>query len=225
MCPRPKHSTKQKTAETRLRILESAEAAFAARGFDGANMREIAQAAGVNKFMLYYHFDNKETLFNRVLQSNMQPMFQQLAAILSQPSSLEEALTQVYELYAALFQRKGERLRAFMAREIAAGAPHVKPLFASLAPEFLALWEPKISQYLGGAQLPERILRQLVASIMIGIVSNFLMQPLFAEIMQASGISLYEEDMKKHVVRFILGGVRHRMAGIDHGNTHMTGAN
>jgi AcrR family transcriptional regulator len=187
-------------------------------------MREIAQAASVNKFMLYYHFDNKETLFTTVLQSNLQPAFQQLGTILSQPLSLEEALTQVYDLYAGLFEQKGERLRAFMAREIAAGAPHIKPVFASIAPKILALWEPKISQYLGSDQLPERVLRQLVASIMIGIVSNFLMQPLFAEIMLESGISLYEEDMKQHVVRFILGGVRNRMIDSTPTNTHMTGA-
>ncbi|UCH11557.1 MAG: TetR/AcrR family transcriptional regulator [Fidelibacterota bacterium] len=225
MTPRPKNSTKEKTEETRLRILEAAEAAFAAKGFEGANMREIAQTAGVNKFMLYYHFDNKETLFTTVLQSNLQPAFQQLGAILSQPVPLEEALTQVYDLYAGLFEQKGERLRAFMAREIAAGAPHVKPVFASIAPQILALWEPKIARFLRQDRLPERLLRQLVASIMIGVVANFLMQPLFAEIMLASGISLYDEDMKQHVVRFILGGVHNSMIEPANNNTKTEGAN
>ncbi|UCD37346.1 MAG: TetR/AcrR family transcriptional regulator [Fidelibacterota bacterium] len=211
MTPRPKESTRQKTEETRRRILEAAEAAFAAKGFDGANMREIAHAAGVNKFMLYYHFDNKESLFTQVLHSNLRPAFQQLDVILSQPLSLEEALRQVYDLYAGLFAQKGERLRAFMAREIADGAPHVRPLFASMAVRILNLWAPKIYQYLGVSSLPDRQLRQMVASIMIGIVSNFLMQPLYAEIMLVSGISLYDEDMKQHVVQFILGGVRNQM--------------
>lgn len=211
MAARPKDSTKEKTQETRQRILEAAEAAFAARGFDGANMREIAQAAGVNKFMLYYYFENKEALFMQVLQSNLQPAFQQLGAILSQPLSLEEALAQVYELYAGLFRQKGDRLGAFMAREIALGGRHVKAIFASIADQVLELWEPKIARYLGIDSLPDKLLRQLVASIMIGIVSYFLMQPLFAEVMLSSGISLYDEDMKRHAVQFMLGGVRARM--------------
>lgn len=211
MAPRPKDSTKEKTEQTRRRILESAETAFAEKGFDGANMREIAKGAGVNKFMLYYHFDDKETLFNQVLQSNLQPVFQQMGTILSQPLSLEDTLDRIYDLYAGLFSQKGERLRAFMAREIAVGAPHVKPIFTSIAPKILAQWEPKISQYLGGVQLPDRDLRKMVASIMIGIASNFLMQPLFAEVMEQAGISLYDEDMKDHVVQFILGGVRARL--------------
>jgi AcrR family transcriptional regulator len=207
MGARPKNSTREKTAETRQRILEAAEIAFAARGFGGANMREIAEEAGVNKFMLYYHFNNKETLYTTVLQSNLQPAFQELDTILSQPLSLEDTLNRVYDLYAGLFEQKGERLRAFMAREIAIGAPHVRPIFASIAPRILSLWEPKISLYLGDVTLSERHLRQMVTSIMIGMVANFLMQPLFAEIMQTAGISIYDEEMKQHVVQFILRGV------------------
>jgi TetR/AcrR family transcriptional regulator len=216
MAPRPKHSTREKTEETRQRILEAAEIAFAARGFGGANMREIAEAAGVNKFMLYYYFDNKETLYTTVLQSNLQPAFQKLDTILSQELSLEDTLTQVYELYAGLFEQKGERLRSFMAREIAIGAPHVRPIFESIAPRILALWEPKISQYLGDVPLSERQLRQTVASIMIGMVANFLMQPLFAEIMLTAGISIYDAEMKRHVVQFILRGVGNTDANSAH---------
>ena len=211
MAPRPKNSTREKALENRQRILEAAEEVFAAKGFDGANMREIAEKAGVNKFMLYYHFENKEGLFQQVLQMNLQPAFAQLDTILTQPLSLENAVGQVYDLYAGLFARKGERLRAFMAQEIAAGAPHVKELFSSIAPQLLARWEPKITQYLGVSFLPDRRLRQLVGSIMIGIVSNFLMQPLFEDVMLSAGISLYDDDMKEHVVQFVLGGVRSRM--------------
>jgi len=212
MAARPKYSTKEKMQETRLRILEAAEEAFAARGIDGANMREIAQAAGVNKFMLYYYFENKESLFVQVLQSNLQPAFQQLQAILSQPLSLEEAIREVYELYASLFKRKGGRLRAFMAREVAIGGGHIKDSLADLVPHIMELWEPKIVSYLGVDSLPDRQLRQLVGSIMLGTVAYFLLEPLFGEIMLAAGISLEDEDMIQHAVYFALGGVRAQLS-------------
>ncbi|MCH8327501.1 MAG: helix-turn-helix transcriptional regulator, partial [Candidatus Marinimicrobia bacterium] len=69
MSPRPKNSTREKTAEKREKILESAMDTFAEKGFDGANMRQIARGAGVNKYMLYYHFEDKKTLFEQVLDS------------------------------------------------------------------------------------------------------------------------------------------------------------
>ena len=212
MTPRPGSSTTEKSQETYRNILEAAEAAFAARGFDGANMREIAQAAGVNKFMLYYHFENKEALFLQVLENIFRPFFQQLLEILSQGTSLEEAVTDIYNLYAQLFAAKGERLRSFMAREIAAGAPHVGDYFTTQAPQILDLWRDKILTYAGRNDISDRQIELAVYSIMIGIISNFLMRPIFTPIMEASGLSLYDREVKDHVVQFILGGLRARLS-------------
>ncbi|MCW5774422.1 MAG: TetR family transcriptional regulator [Rhodospirillaceae bacterium] len=53
---------------TRERILEAATAEFSARGLGGARVDSIADAAGVNKRMLYHYFGNKEDLFREVLE-------------------------------------------------------------------------------------------------------------------------------------------------------------
>jgi len=52
-----------RSAETRARILEAALREFAALGMAGARMDQIAGAAGVNKALLYYHFESKEKLY------------------------------------------------------------------------------------------------------------------------------------------------------------------
>ena len=44
-------------------ILDAAEYVFADKGFNGASMREIAARAEVAQALIYYHFDNKEKLF------------------------------------------------------------------------------------------------------------------------------------------------------------------
>ena len=212
MAPRPKDSTKEKTEQTRWRIMESAEIAFAEKGYDGANMREIAKGAGVNKFMLYYHFENKEALFLQVLENIFRPFFQQLLEILSQGTSLEEAVTDIYNLYAQLFAAKGERLGPFMAREIAVGAPHIGDFFTTQAPQILDFWRDKILTYAGRNDISDRQIELAVYSIMIGIVSNFLMRPVFTPIMEASGLSLHDREVKDHVVQFILGGLRARLS-------------
>jgi AcrR family transcriptional regulator len=56
-------------ASTKARILQAAEAVFAARGFDGASTREIAAAAGVNISSLHYHWESKENLYLAVFQN------------------------------------------------------------------------------------------------------------------------------------------------------------
>jgi AcrR family transcriptional regulator len=52
----------------RLRILEAAKQEFAAHGLAGARVDRIAEQAGANKRMLYYHIGNKEDLYLAVLE-------------------------------------------------------------------------------------------------------------------------------------------------------------
>jgi TetR/AcrR family transcriptional regulator len=52
-----------RSSDTRARILEAALREFSALGMAGARMDQIAAAAGVNKALLYYHFDSKENLY------------------------------------------------------------------------------------------------------------------------------------------------------------------
>jgi TetR/AcrR family transcriptional regulator len=57
-----------RAAETRARILESALSEFSAKGLAGARTEQIAEAAGVNKALLYYYFASKENLYLAALE-------------------------------------------------------------------------------------------------------------------------------------------------------------
>jgi AcrR family transcriptional regulator len=56
---------------TRQAILHTAEKSFAARGFDGARVDEIARETGVNQATIYYYFKSKEELFNAVIEARL----------------------------------------------------------------------------------------------------------------------------------------------------------
>ncbi len=65
----PKGSGRARHPErTRTQILEAATDEFSAYGLGGARVDAIADAAGVNKRMLYHYFGNKEGLFLAVLE-------------------------------------------------------------------------------------------------------------------------------------------------------------
>jgi AcrR family transcriptional regulator len=48
--------------ETKKKILEAAEQLFSEKGFDGASVGMIADAVGINKGLIYYHFKNKDDI-------------------------------------------------------------------------------------------------------------------------------------------------------------------
>ncbi len=57
--------------ETRERILNVAEALFAEHGFEGASLRMITAAAGVNLAAVNYHFGSKEKLIEEVFRRRL----------------------------------------------------------------------------------------------------------------------------------------------------------
>jgi hypothetical protein len=63
------------TADSRAAILEAAKLLFMQDGFRGISMRQIAEAVGVTKAALYYHFKDKEqgTLFGDVPRTLRRP--------------------------------------------------------------------------------------------------------------------------------------------------------
>jgi AcrR family transcriptional regulator len=52
-------------------ILESARDLFTSKGFAGTGVREICEEAGVTAPVLYYHFGNKEGLFEAVVEDTL----------------------------------------------------------------------------------------------------------------------------------------------------------
>ena len=54
--------------ETRTKILEAAEKIFAERGFASTSTREIGRLAGMDKYAIYYHVKNKESLYRAVIE-------------------------------------------------------------------------------------------------------------------------------------------------------------
>ncbi|WP_165251681.1 TetR/AcrR family transcriptional regulator [Adlercreutzia sp. ZJ304] len=57
------------TKDTKQRILDEALFMFAQRGYEGTNMRELAQALGLGKSALYKHYASKEDIWISMLEA------------------------------------------------------------------------------------------------------------------------------------------------------------
>ena len=66
--------TKEDALVTRDRILDAAEVVFEQRGVSRCSLQEIAQAAGVTRGAIYWHFENKADLVNAMLQRVALPL-------------------------------------------------------------------------------------------------------------------------------------------------------
>ena len=66
--PRPARGAGyKKSEESRRQVLDAAIATLAARGLAGTSIQDIADAAGLSKGAVHYHFESKDELLERVL--------------------------------------------------------------------------------------------------------------------------------------------------------------
>lgn len=118
MAARPKAS---EARDTRSEILEAALELFAAKGFYGVSVRDVARATGVGISALYHHFPSKEDLFEATVIDirpdgkpsfgpGEPPPFSGDAADL--PLLLERLLMHAMDRFAVLRERK--RFRIFL---------------------------------------------------------------------------------------------------------------
>lgn len=74
----------------RDRILQTATAQFVERGYDGVSMREIAEACGITKAALYYHFAGKAELLAQIFNDYLGQIAELVAQGQARPGSVED---------------------------------------------------------------------------------------------------------------------------------------
>lgn len=60
--------TRQTTPALRRAVLDRAAELFGQRGYNGTNLRDVADALGMSRPALYYHFPNKEKLLEAIVE-------------------------------------------------------------------------------------------------------------------------------------------------------------
>lgn len=77
------------------RLLDSALTLFAEKGYEGTSIREIIEAAGVTRPVLYYYFVNKEDLFRRLVDTCFDSMGKAFDRIASKDTSASDRLVEM----------------------------------------------------------------------------------------------------------------------------------
>lgn len=106
---------------TRQRLLDAALDAFAARGYDGASIREITGAAGVGHNLVRHYFGSKDDLWRAALRHAFAPTAERLVGLLESGldtgaasgairASIETLITEVSVRPAAVRLLVGEAL-------------------------------------------------------------------------------------------------------------------
>lgn len=118
--------------DTRERILDAASREFSASGFDGARTQAIADTAGVNKAMIYYHFEDKRHLYEEVLAHNLsQVLGEVVTAAIGADLRARDRIGGLLSGFSR-FLSENPHMRSLMLREVASGAGTLRRVAAGL---------------------------------------------------------------------------------------------
>ena len=82
----------ERAARTRRRILTAAVREFSRSGLAGARTEQIAQAAGVNKALLYYYYRSKEDLYAASMDAVFERLWSDFQNMMQEPVSAGERI-------------------------------------------------------------------------------------------------------------------------------------
>ncbi len=92
---------------TRKRILAVATELFGAAGFDSVSVSDIADAGGISTSLIYYHFEDKQSLYQAIAADGVATMRAALLPMLESADSPEHRLRRfVSNHIAATFERE-----------------------------------------------------------------------------------------------------------------------
>jgi len=97
--------------DARARLLTAARRLFAEKGYAAAAVHEITDAAGVNRALLYYYFEDKHDLYQAVVDEGAREFIGMVEAALDGPGTHAERLTAFVRGHLDLCCRNGEMFR------------------------------------------------------------------------------------------------------------------
>jgi AcrR family transcriptional regulator len=98
----------KKSEITKSRLLAVGIQQFAEKGFAGATVDEIVDAAKVNKRMVYHYFGSKEKLYQAALKDVYERLGSIEVKLLAEPHDVEEAIRELIEIYFKFLQDNPE---------------------------------------------------------------------------------------------------------------------
>jgi AcrR family transcriptional regulator len=160
-------ATQERSRATRERLLEAAESVFAAKGYDGAKISDIAEEAGVSVGAVYFRFKDKSALFSAIAESFIEESHGGLDMLMKAASEKPEAILRRFVLNsAANFQRHRGLFRAIVERGL--DHPHAMKTIFGFREELAAALE----KVLHGPSLKIRVMTQMIYGFLITGILN-----------------------------------------------------
>ena len=199
---------KANNTDSATKILLAASVEFSENGLAGARVDKIADKAGLNKAMIYYHYGSKENLYRQVLGHHLSGLKDLLRRDISPDEDPEIIFAGFTKAYISMF----DQIRDFvplLLREVSSGGPQLKQVLANLGENSPALiLKRAIEKGQASGQFRNVDWRQTAVSF-IGMNLFYLMfSPITNFLLDLENEELFREKRAEAITDLFLNGLR-----------------
>lgn len=170
-------------------ILRQATRLFAARGFVGASLHDIAQAVGIRKPSLLYHFHSKEDLRRRVLEQMLAHWSEVIPRILQASASGEAQFDAIAQETIRFFSEDPDRARVLL-RELLDRPQEIAPLIEV----HVRPWAKILGDYIRRGQAQGRIDPEVDPEAWVASMINLVLSSVAIH----AGLGRFLAERKRH---------------------------
>ena len=196
-------------SDTRNKILDVAEQAFARSGFAGAHLQHIAERVGVQKTALYYYYSSKAALYEAVLVRMLKAFDQAASKAIEGPGSPAERLERLIDTLNDLLaeQRNNSQIliRIFVDRVEIDGVT-LRPVIERVVGRLLAFFREGVD---AGAFV-KLSARNLFQTLLGALVFHYATDEFGAQVLEVddvftrSAVAWRREEVRRLVLRGVL---------------------
>jgi TetR/AcrR family transcriptional regulator len=205
----PPHA-KRNAAATRQRILDAGEREFAARGFAGARLREIAESAGVQPALIHHYFTDKHGLYRAVLDRALLPSSTESWTLLESGLDLEGMLGGLIEVLLR-FYAKHHNLLAILRHEALSGSSVLEDLTRERTVPIVEAISALLAEKQRAGEIradipPAEIIAAGMGMVVFPFVEEGLVRVMLPSVQERDEAALL--GRKKGIVALLLSGLR-----------------
>ncbi|MDC8760681.1 TetR/AcrR family transcriptional regulator [Janthinobacterium fluminis] len=133
--PRKRLSREESQAQTRARLIDTAQQLFVTNGYGGTSIRDIADRAGYSQGAFYSNFASKEEVLLELLRGHMEAEGAQLSKILDSEGHAPEQIFEELQTWAATLNHDADWCMMSIELQLHANR---SPTFAT---KYQAVWD------------------------------------------------------------------------------------
>jgi AcrR family transcriptional regulator len=189
------------SVSTKERIEKEAITVFSEKGYDAGSMREIAEASGVTKPVIYYYFKSKENLCHSLIHSGLEEFRRQLrSACDGEADDMFEQMVRVVEVQFDFCRHRVEFMRFIYALNFGPDRKKINYDFYAYGMEIFQMLA-ELMRRASAAGVIRRGKEEAAVYYLRGIISAYVM-------LYADGRSELAPDLARTIVTDMANGLR-----------------